>query len=129
MTRWIAIPLVGLTAAIFGGALYVWYVASILGECKIDVRRSIPSPDGKKSLVVFGKECGATVGFNTQIGIASAGGAFSPEKSPAFFVTPGLHVVTANWLGDSVVEIAIIPGGDETFKREQTVGDVTVVYK
>lgn len=126
---WWTIPAIALSAAIAGGALYVWYAASILGGCKIDVRRSIPSPDGKKSLVVFGKECGTTVGFNTQISIAPADRPFSAETYPAFHVTSGLHVVTASWLGDSAVEIAINPGGDETFRHEQDVGDVKVLYK
>ena len=126
---WIIIPVVALCATIAGVALYVESFMSGFGECKTDIRRTISSPNGKKSLVIFGKECGATVGFNTQMSIASAGGPFSPEKNPAFFVTSGLHVVMASWLGDGAVEIAVIPGGDEIFKREQNVGDVKVVYK
>ena len=126
--RW-TIPAIATCIVIAGGVLYVWYVGSIFGECRTDVRRAIPSPDGKKSLVVFGKECGVTVGLNTQISIASAGGSFSPEKNPAFFVASGLHAVVARWFGDSAVEIAIVPGGDEIFRTEQNVGDVKVVYK
>ena len=133
MTRrriwWIAIPVVALIAVIAGGAVYVWYALSSFGECETEIRRTIPSPNGKKSLVVFGRDCGATTGFNTQLSIASAGGPFSPQKNPAFFVTSGLHDVMASWLGDSTVEIAPIPGGDKIFRNEQNAGDVKVVYK
>jgi hypothetical protein len=125
---WIAIPVVALSV-IAGGVLYVWYVLNNFGECGTDVRRTILSPNGKMSLVVFGRECGATVEFNTQLSIAPAGGPFSPEKNPAFFVTSGLQDVTASWLGDSAVEIAVVPGPDKILKREQNVGDVKVVYK
>jgi hypothetical protein len=81
------------------------------------------------SLVVFGRECGATTGYNTQLSIAPAGGPFSPEKNPAFFVTSGLQDVTARWLGDNAVEISGASGGDKIFKNEPNVGDVTIVYK
>jgi hypothetical protein len=97
------------------------------GECKTVVRNSIPSPDGSKSIVIFGKECGATVGFNTQASIAPADGSFSPDKNPAFFVVSGEHVVLARWLGDSAVEIALQEGG-KVFRNEQRVGDIKVVY-
>ena len=126
---WIAITVVSLSAAIAGGTLYFWHVASIFGECKTDVHRSIPSPDGKKSLVVFEKSCGATVGFNTQMSIAPTGKPFSPENHPAFFVTSGVHDVMASWLGDNTVEITLIPGRDKIFRSEPNVGDVKVVYK
>jgi hypothetical protein len=126
---WIAIPVVALSTAIAGGALSVWYVASHFWECETDVRRTISSPNGKKSLVVFGRDCGATTGFNTQLSIAPAGLPFSPENNPAFFVTSGLHDVTARWLGDSTVEIALISGGDKIVRSEPNVGDVKVVYK
>jgi hypothetical protein len=122
---WIVIPVVVLIA---GGALYVRYVASIVGECETVVRSSIPSPDGSKSIVIFGKECGATVPFNTQASIAPAGDPFSPEKNPAFFAISGLHVVMAKWLGDDAVEIALIPGGSKVFRSERRVGDIKVVY-
>jgi hypothetical protein len=124
---WIIIPIIAVCAVMAGGALYVWYVTSIFGECKTVVRNSIPSPDGSKSIVIFGKECGATVGFNTQASIAPAGGSFSPDKNPAFFVVSGEHVVLARWLGDSAVEIALQEGG-KVFRNEQRVGDIKVVY-
>jgi hypothetical protein len=127
--RWIIIPVIGVCAVIAGSALYVGNFMSGFGECKTVVRSSIPSPDGSKSIVIFGKECGATVGFNTQASITPAGDSFSSERNPAFFVISGLHAVMARWLGDDAIEIALIPGGDKVFRSEPTVGDVKVVYK
>jgi len=80
---------------IAGGALFVDSFMSGFGACKIVVPNSIPFPDGKKSLVIFRKECGATVGLNTQASIAPAGNSFSPEKNPAFFASPGEDAVAA----------------------------------
>lgn len=73
---WVIIPAVAAGVAIVGGALYIEYVTSIFGKCKTVVRDSIPSPDRRKPIVIFEKECGATVPFNTQASIASAGGSF-----------------------------------------------------
>lgn len=123
------IPVVALSAAIAGGILYVWYALSIFGECETDVRRTISSPNGKKSLVVFGRDCGATTGYNTQLSIAPAGGPFAPEKNPAFFIASGLHDVTARWLGDNAVEITGDARGSKIFRSEPNAGDVKVVYK
>ena len=126
---WILIPVAALSALIACGALFVDSFMSSFGACKTIVRDSIASPDGKRSVVIFGKECGATVGFSTQASIAPTGSAFSTEKNPAFFALSGEHVIVAKWLGDSAVEISAIPGKERVFKSAQRVGDVEVVYK
>jgi len=125
---WIIIPVAAACAVIGGGAIYIAYFMSGFGACETVIRSSIPSPDGSKSVVIFGKECGATVPFNTQASIAPAGGPFSPEKNPAFFAISGLHVVMAKWLGDNAVEIALIPGGSKVFRSERRVGDIKIAY-
>ena len=96
-------------------------------DCETVVHSSKPSPNGKYAVVIFERECGATVGFNTQASIAPAGDRFSPEKSPAFFAISGKQDVMAKWLGDGAVEITVIPGG-KIFRSENSVGDVKVVY-
>src|ERR1700732_3680011 len=125
---WIAIS-VAAVCAMVAAALNIEYFMNSLGACKPVVRSSVPSPDGTKSIVIFGKECGATVGFNTQASIAPIGSSFSTEKSPAFFAISGVHVVIAKWLGDSTVEISSIPKGERVFKSEPRVGDIKVAYK
>jgi hypothetical protein len=126
---WIVIPVAAVCAIVTAAALNIEYFMNGFGACKTVVRSSIPSPDGTKSIVIFGKECGATVGFNTQASIAPIGSSFSTEKSPAFFAISGEHVVIAKWLGDSTVEISSIPKGERVFKSEPRVGDIKVAYK
>ena len=124
----IAIPVVAVFAVIAVVALNIANFMNGFGTCKTVVRSSIRSPDGTKSIIIFGKECGATVGFNTQASIAPAGGSFSPDENPASFIISDSHDVIAKWLGDNAVEIALIPGGSKVFRSEQRVGDIKVVY-
>jgi hypothetical protein len=58
-------------ALIAAGTVYVSYLVGDFGECTAIARNSIPSPDGKRYIAVFGTECGATVAFNTQVSIAT----------------------------------------------------------
>jgi hypothetical protein len=97
-------------------------------SCQTVVRESIPSPDGSNSIIVFGRECGATVGFNTQVSIAPTGSSFSADKYPAFFVVSGLQVVMAKWLEERAVEIAINPGAEKVSRREARIGDIRIIY-
>jgi hypothetical protein len=99
------------------------------GECANVVRASIPSPNGSKSVVVFRQECGATVPYNTQASIVPIGEAPSPGKHSAFFVTSGTPELLVTWIGDSAVEIALIPGGGHVFRSEPNASDVKIVYK
>ena len=115
-------------AMITGGTLYIDYLMSAFGGCKAVVRSSIISPDGNKSIVIFGKECGATVGFNTQASIAPVRGPFSPEKNPAFFAISDRPDVMAKWIGDNAVEV-VIPKGVGVFRSEQSVGEVRIEYR
>jgi hypothetical protein len=119
-------------AAIVGGPLYLdlgYPFMSAFGECATVIRGSTPSPDRSKVVVVFRRNCGATVPFNTQASMAPAGDAFSPDRSPAFFVVAGTPEVIVSWLGEAAVEIAMIPGADRIFKSKQSVAGVKVLYK
>jgi len=108
-----------------GSALYL---ASAFDPCQTVMRKSIPSPDGSNSIVVFGREYGAMVGFNTQVSIAPTGRSFSADKYPAFFVVSGVQAVMARWLEERAVEITIIPGAEKVFRREQRAGDFRIIY-
>ncbi len=114
--------------SVAGGALYIAYRGGT-PECRTAIRRSIPSPDGSQSVVIFERECGATVGFNTQASISPAGSSFSVEKNPAFLVVSGRSDVTARWLGNGIVEISLIPGSGKVFRSGQTIGDIKVEYR
>jgi hypothetical protein len=127
--RILVIFLVASCIVVAGGALYAWYALNIFGACRYVVLTSIPSPDGKKSVVIFRKECGATVSDTSHASIASAGAPFSADKYPAFLSLVSSPEILAWWRGNGVVEIALIPGGAREIRREQNVGDIRIEYK
>jgi hypothetical protein len=126
--RWIGISVAAVGAAIVGGVVSIDYFMSGFGACKTTVHGSIPSPDASKSIIIFEKECGATVGFNTQVSIAPSRGTFSADRYPPFYVVSGRQEVVAKWLGDEAVEVSAVPGAERTYRREERSGDVKIVY-
>jgi hypothetical protein len=128
LIRWIIIPVVVIGAAIAGGALSIDYFTRGFGACKTIVHGSIPSPDASKSIIIFEKECGATVGFNTQVSIAPAEGSFSAKRYPPFYVVSGRQEVLVKWLGEKAVEVNAVSGAERIYKREERAGDIMIVY-
>jgi len=83
--------------------------------CENKVLSDIQSPDGQHHVVVFGRSCGATTDFSTQVSIearstpvSGTGNVFIADtdhgKSPAG--PGGGPDVTARWLDASTVEIS-----------------------
>jgi hypothetical protein len=124
----LAISLAVLAVLISAGAYYIARFMDRFGECEVVVRRSIQSPNGTKALVVFQRECNATVPFNTQISIASSQGQFSPQRTPPFFVMLGNADVSVRWTKDDVVEVDS-PTGATIRKQESNVGETRIEYK
>ncbi len=120
---WIAI-----VAVIGGGVLSVDYTLNGFGACTNAVLETIASPDGGKVVVIFRKSCGATVPFSMQATLAPANLASPADKVPPFFVIAGTPTITAEWHGNRSVSIAVIPGS-KVFRREESVGDITIEYK
>jgi hypothetical protein len=118
-----------LVAVIAGGALSVAFTDSLFGTCKTVVLDTIPSPDGRRSIVVFRKQCAAAVPYSTQASVAPAGVAFSAEKIPAFFIIAGTPAVSANWRANNKIEMAVTPAGGKVLRSQQSVGDIEVAYK
>ena len=119
---------VAVGAFIAAGMFYISHVESGFGECTAIVRKSIPSPNGSKYIAVFGTECGATVGFNTQLSIVPIRSAFSYKENPAFFIISDKYDVTASWSGEDTVEI-VVPSGAKILKKEGNIDGITVRYK
>jgi hypothetical protein len=107
----------------------IWFVMEGFGACKSIVLNAIPSPDKKKSVVIFRKECNATVPDSTQASIVSAKGPFAPEQASSFLSVRGNQDVIVTWSGEHVVRIGLIPGGDTVYKRDPNVGDVKIEYE
>jgi hypothetical protein len=79
---WIA----AVAAVIGGGVLSVAYTVSSFGACSNAVLQTIPSPDGSRVIVIFRKQCNATVPYSTQVSLAPASVASPVEKVPPFFI-------------------------------------------
>jgi len=103
-------------------------IATVFGECRAAILDSVQSPNGKKSVVIYRAECGATVGYSIQASIAPTGAKFSFGRYPAFFIVNHTPVVIARWLGDSEVEISVVPGGEQIFKNEDSVEGIRIKY-
>jgi hypothetical protein len=116
-------------AVIVGGVLSVIYTISLFGACSSTVFSTIPSPDGKKSIVIFRKKCNATVPYSTQASIAPAGLASPEDKIPAFFIISGTPAITAGWHGNNAVEMTVVAPAEKIFRKQQTVGDIEIAYK
>jgi hypothetical protein len=99
------------------------------GACRSVVLNTIPSPDKKRSVVIFRKECNATVADSYHASVIPGGKPFSAESDVPFLSLAGTSEILASWRGNNVVEIALIPGGIRELKRELHVGDVRIDYK
>jgi hypothetical protein len=120
----IAVPI----AVIVGGVLSVLSTNGSFGSCKNTVLNTIPSPDGSRSLVIFRKECAAVVPHSTQASIAPSGIASLADKIPAFFIISGIPILTADWVGNNAIEIAV-GAGEKIFRKQDSVGDIKIAYK
>lgn len=118
--------LFGLAAICAAAALLYRYAD--LDICDTTIERSVPSPDGVRRLVIFHRDCGATVDFNTQVSVVPAGGSFSFEKHPAFFVLTGKYALPAVWLSPHVVRI-FVPRGKKISRARVQVDGIAVRYE
>jgi len=124
---WALAATLGAVFLVFTGL--VWVAFDSFGACRDVVLGSTPSPDGKRSIVVFRRGCNATVADSSHASIVPAGESFSAWKHPPFLSLARTSEILASWRGSNVVEIALIPGGIREVKREPRVGDVQIEYK
>ena len=122
--RWIA----GSLAVVAGAAgCLIVYLAYVFDPCDVAIRRWTRSPDGSLLVVVFEKECGATVAFNTQVSLAPANTAFRPNKSPPFLILPGKHAddIVLHRSAAKTLEVTL-PQGEQVFRREARVDAIAI---
>lgn len=122
--RWIAIGAAVLVAGVL--ALYVgfFFWRGGLVACGNDVRERVRSPDGRREVVVFVRDCGATTSFSTQISILRAGENASDEGGNTYIAAGELRV-SVQWL--TPTEIVIARSVKGVTEREH-VGGVSVRY-
>ena len=90
------------------------------------------SPDGKWKVVVFERDCGATVGANVQMSMLQASKT-PPNEAGNLFVIDSNHGASAlqyifvDWTSSTSVVITY-PEKARVFKQEKRIGDVVVTY-
>lgn len=107
--------------------VHVWTISDLLA-CDTDAKGTTPSPDGKRTVVMFAVNCGATVPFNTQLSISPIDRRFSRDDSPAFLILDGEHKLPVVWTGDRSIVIDL-PKDARVFRSERRVNDVTIEYR
>lgn len=96
--------------------------------CDTVVNRTIPSPDGKTAMVIFGRECGATVPFNTQVSLTPGRKSFSPHEHPSFLSMREEYDLDARWVDDTSIEIALPPDA-KIYRKDANVDGIAVTYR
>ncbi|GLQ52870.1 hypothetical protein [Devosia nitrariae] len=121
-----------LIALTTGPALVVgvglWVLTELVPECRPDVRENLTSPDGAVTLVVFGLDCGATIGSNTQAAVHMSDELFSQETAQVFFAADGAHDLAPRWTAAGEIEITE-PAGATVHRRLETIDEIPVTYR
>lgn len=128
--------LAGGCAALAGVAALAW--SSFFGDmCANEVIREAISPDGKKKVVVFQRNCGATTDFSTQASLLSVGESLSNGGGNIFSADTNHGAVPAgpgggpellvSWVG--LHEIVLEHHAQaRVFASEASIADVRVRY-
>jgi hypothetical protein len=77
-----------------------------LDPCETEIRREVPSPDGALVAVVYERGCGATVGFNTHVGLRR-GRAQLDLDDVQVVALAGQHDLRPTWTTNGTLSIAI----------------------
>ena len=99
-----------------------------LDICDTRIDHEISSPDGKRIAVIFHRDCGATVDFNTQVSVVPAGTVFSFNDYPAIYSSGGESELPVSWLAPDKLQI-ILPRSEKIYRRDRSAGGVAITYK
>ncbi|MFO1461031.1 MAG: hypothetical protein U1G08_16705 [Verrucomicrobiota bacterium] len=91
-----------------------------------EVSEVLESPDGRRKIVLFSRNCGATTGFNTQASIIEAKQKLPDDGGNAFIVDKGAARVSWKEVGGVLV---VFVRGVRVFKKEQTVSGISIEYR
>ena len=95
-------------------------------ECANEPIAKVVSPDGRKKIVLFSRNCGATTGFNTQGTILNRGDVLPNESGSAFIIDSGTAKVF--WVDDSKI-VVTLEGGVRAVKKEPSDQGVALEYQ
>jgi len=96
-----------------------------LVSCSTDVQREAISPGGAYVATVFYRECGATSGLNTQVGIRRSSAAFDPKQGQVFAIA-GRHVLPVTWTTADHLRIGL--PADRVYKEQAEWEGVKIEY-
>jgi len=108
--------------------------ASLAGDCSNQIRREIPSANGKMKAVVFQRDCGATVGFNSQVSVLPSGSKLPNDGGNVFVADggqgnePSGPFVAVSWTNDSELLVTYDKQA-RVFHNESSVGNIRVRYE
>lgn len=107
------------------------------GMCANDVLKETISPDGKKRVIVFQRNCGATTGFSTQASVLSVsrslpndgGNVFSADTNHGTAPSGpgGGPELEASWVSSNELVLEHHPQA-RVFKAEPSIGDTHVRF-
>ncbi|WP_119390407.1 hypothetical protein [Taklimakanibacter lacteus] len=103
-------------------------LAACLPDCDVDRRNSVLSPNGKMVAVVFGVDCGATTGFNTQLSVLPSDAAFDRDEYPPVLVLKDKQELGIRWASDTSLSVTVPDGAHEN-KRLDVSGGVAITYE
>ena len=114
-------------------AAVLWLSACDDG-CRNSIVSSAPAPDGRHAVAMFGRDCGATTGFSTQISVLGAGRA-STDGGNAFIADRGSSPMASGgpwaemaWLAPDRLLIRY-DSRARLFKKVSSVDGVSISYQ
>ncbi len=108
------------------------------GMCGNDVLEDVKSPNGKRHAVIFGRHCGATTGFSTQVSILRSSETVPKGTGNTFIAdddhgavrvgVKGTMDVRLRWESDEVL-IITYPQEARVFQKEGNRAGVNIRYE
>ncbi|MBG9389874.1 hypothetical protein [Caenimonas aquaedulcis] len=95
-------------------------------DCQNQILDSAWSPTGALKAMVFHRECGATVGFNTQIAIVPAGASAGIVGNVV--IVDGKSAARVKWLSERTLLVENL-GSGRVFKKEGEIEGVAIRYE
>ena len=121
------LKIVGITLGLFLIAMLgLGYFVST-GMCANTIISSSLSPDGKRKVVLFERNCGATTGFSSQIAVLAANRDIGSNKGNIYIADAYPEGYTITWESDSSVVIGGAKG--RPYKKESHVDGVQIRYE
>lgn len=94
----------GVLVLVAAAIVWVWW-----NSCGNVEQQRVSSPDGKRDIVVFERDCGATTDFSTQVSIIRRGGRLPHSAGNTYIYGHRVPIAVA-WQSKGVAEVRYPPG-------------------